>query len=1001
MQTDLNGAQTVVLALSQAASPQTRPTRARRSLALLLALALVGGCDQERITAPSSNVPQKPSYVLVEPGTVAQVSAGDSHGCALRTDSTVVCWGNNSDLQATPPPGTFVQISAGGTHSCGIRRYGKVVCWGTWENRGAPGTFKQVSAGDRHTCGVRTDGRLHCWGYNIYSPVPTGTFAQVSAGSSHTCAVRTDGSVACWGVNSYGQVTAPAGTFSQVSAGTYHSCGVRTDATAACWGNNWYGQATPPAGTFSQVSAGRYRTCGVRTNGTVACWGSGYLEQLVPPTGTFSHVSAGRDYTCGVRTEGTLVCWPPIDPVMVLTARFSQVSITTGFAVEHVCAVRLDGSVGCWGENFYGQATPPPGTFSQVSVGYQHSCGVRTDGTLACWGKAPGAPPTGTFSQVSAKLIDCAVRTEGTIACWGENEYRSLGPPPTGTFRHVALSEGSACGLRTDGTLACWHGQATSPTGTFSQIAAGEGHFCGVRTEGTVACWGDNQRGQATPPTGTFVQVSAGSWHTCGVRTNGTLACWGQETSEHLVTPPAGMFVQVSSGARQSCAIAADHSLACWGHTSIAESSPDTNHAPNVLAGGPYQGQEAAELSIALTATDPDGDLLTVTWDFGDGSSGSTEVGGALPTRHVYADNGHYVLTLTAGDGEAAPVTQTAIVTIDNVAPTASWSAPTPVAEGGAYTLALSNPSDPSPIDRAAGFAYAFDCGTGYGAFGASSSVSCSAPDNGSFLVRGAIRDKDGGETEYAGTATVTNVAPTLSAISAPTSAVSVGTAFALSATFTDPGIADTHTARIDWGDGAVAAGTIGGTNTSGTVRASHAYSTPGLYRIQMTVTDKDGGVSNASVFEYAVVYDPSAGFVTGGGWITSPPGSYTADPGLEGQATFEFVAKYLKGTMTPRGNTEFRLGTLAFSSTSYDWLVVAEGRAEFRGVGTVNGQGNFGFLLTAIDSRVHGGGRTDAFRIKIWDRNTGQVIYDNQPGAGDQSDRATVIGGGSIVIHR
>ena len=38
--------------------------------------------------------------------------------------------------------------------------------------------------------------------------------------------------------------------------------------------------------------------------------------------------------------------------------------------------------------------------------------------------------------------------------------------------------------------------------------------------------------------------------------------------------------------------------------------------------------------------------------------------------------------------------------------------------------------------------------------------------------------------------------------------------------------------------------------------------------------------------------------------------------------------------------------------------------------------------------------------RIKIWDRTTGNVIYDNQMGSGDTADPTTTLGGGDIVIH-
>jgi len=79
----------------------------------------------------------------------------------------------------------------------------------------------------------------------------------------------------------------------------------------------------------------------------------------------------------------------------------------------------------------------------------------------------------------------------------------------------------------------------------------------------------------------------------------------------------------------------------------------------------------------------------------------------------------------------------------------------------------------------------------------------------------------------------------------------------------------------------------------------------------------------------------------------------------------------------------------------------VAGAKAQFKGTGTINGGGDYGFLLTAIDGQLQGGGGTDRFRIKIWDRASGLVVYDNQLGADDYGDAATAIDGGSIVIHK
>ena len=59
-----------------------------------------------------------------------------------------------------------------------------------------------------------------------------------------------------------------------------------------------------------------------------------------------------------------------------------NVSVSAGH--DYTCMVRTDGSVACWGDNEYGQATPPDGDFSSVSAGLFHTCGLKTDGSVAC-----------------------------------------------------------------------------------------------------------------------------------------------------------------------------------------------------------------------------------------------------------------------------------------------------------------------------------------------------------------------------------------------------------------------------------------------------------------------------------------------------------------------------------------------------------------------------------------------------------------------------------------
>jgi hypothetical protein len=185
-------------------------------------------------------------------------------------------------------------------------------------------------------------------------------------------------------------------------------------------------------------------------------------------------------------------------------------------------------------------------------------------------------------------------------------------------------------------------------------------------------------------------------------------------------------------------------------------------------------------------------------------------------------------------------------------------------------------------------------------------------------------------------------------------------------------------------------------------VKATATFSTPGVYTLKMRTTDVFGYNAESGVEFLLIVYDPGAGFVTGGGWITSPAGAYPAQPEMTGRATFGFVSKYLKGAKKPTGTTEFQFRTadLNFKSRSYEWLVVAGPKAQFKGVGTINGQGRYGFMLTATDGALKGGHGTDTFRIKIWDKQSNEIIYDNELGTSDSVNPTTAIGGGSIIIH-
>jgi PKD repeat protein len=205
------------------------------------------------------------------------------------------------------------------------------------------------------------------------------------------------------------------------------------------------------------------------------------------------------------------------------------------------------------------------------------------------------------------------------------------------------------------------------------------------------------------------------------------------------------------------------------------------------------------------------------------------------------------------------------------------------------------------------------------------------------------------------------------------------------------------ESATWEWGDGAVSSGII----QNGSVTGSHYYHQPGVYTITLYI-DNDCAQSFTYTHKYVVVYDPSAGFVTGSGTIFSPPGASTVYPEASGNASFGFVSRYDKNKMQLKGNTafEFAAGGLNFRSTEYEWLVVAGSSAKFKGRGKINDTGNYQFMISAEDGALKRKESPDKLRMVIWDEISGNIIYDNEMNSSLDSEPATEILEGSIVIH-
>lgn len=188
-----------------------------------------------------------------------QIDSGGSVSCAIREDSTLWCWGGSSlalglgnqtsnvneptQVLATNPllSSGWSQVSTGGGHSCAIREDSTLWCWGTNSNgrlglgnQGDQGQPTQVMAGDPQmaqgwahvslgamSCAIREDQSLWCWGRGRFGnfgfqdvadrdlPEQIGTgmnWIGVALGGNGGTAWTADGEAYSWGLNEEGRL---------------------------------------------------------------------------------------------------------------------------------------------------------------------------------------------------------------------------------------------------------------------------------------------------------------------------------------------------------------------------------------------------------------------------------------------------------------------------------------------------------------------------------------------------------------------------------------------------------------------------------------------------------------------------------------------------------------------------------------------------------------------------------------------------------------------------
>ncbi|NLH41895.1 MAG: hypothetical protein GX448_08645 [Planctomycetes bacterium] len=291
---------------------------------VLSAAVLVGVC-----AAGASQAGELKAWGLDRDGQVANVpagsdyiaiAAGDAHGLALKSDGTIVAWGQNDDGECEVPAGTYKAVGAGADFSLAIRTDGTIAAWGYNGQRQVSGVpegsdFVAVDGGELFAVALKSDGSIVAWGNNRWgqvSNVPAGTgFKAVVAGDDHAVALRSDGSLVAWGYWAATDGVPTTGTFTAIAAGGSFSLALKSDGSIVWWGDDPYGYdfGVVPAGfDYTAVSAGYLHCLALARDGSIVGWGAGASVsghpnwgQAMPPSDSgFSAIACGLYFSLGL-----------------------------------------------------------------------------------------------------------------------------------------------------------------------------------------------------------------------------------------------------------------------------------------------------------------------------------------------------------------------------------------------------------------------------------------------------------------------------------------------------------------------------------------------------------------------------------------------------------------------------------------------------------------------------------------------------------------------------
>jgi M6 family metalloprotease-like protein len=292
--------------------------------------------------------PSPETYVPLGTKDLKQVAGGEGHMVALKTNGTVIVWGNDLQGQTGVPVGLsdVVSVAAGGNACGAVKRDGTIRVWGdtTTGQRTIPDGLvdvKQLALGTNHAFALKTDGTVVAWGNNTSGqasvPATLTDVVYIAAGNTGSVAVKRDGTVVGWGSVNFRQV--PSGLSNVVAvascgaaSGGTHILALKADGTVVGWGNNLNGQVTIPTGLTNviAIAAGGFHSAALKADGTVVAWGSTVsgATSVPPDMPRASSIATGGRSTFALQGPGVFITGQSAEAQTVASGATATFSVT-------------------------------------------------------------------------------------------------------------------------------------------------------------------------------------------------------------------------------------------------------------------------------------------------------------------------------------------------------------------------------------------------------------------------------------------------------------------------------------------------------------------------------------------------------------------------------------------------------------------------------------------------------------------------------------------------